>query len=175
MLAYSSSTFLPNIITPINNATQDIGNTIYIGSPNPAGIYPNSIVIAATNNAYHICVLTWSIWLHPAPIDESIVVSDIGEQWSPNIAPVNTALVLTITNDISGLILYANGIANGISMLIVPYAEPVEKDIIAPRINIKLGNKNAGIAPFNASTKYSARSEERRVGKECRSRWSPYH
>ena len=23
--------------------------------------------------------------------------------------------------------------------------------------------------------KYSSRSEERRVGKECRSRWSPYH
>ena len=23
--------------------------------------------------------------------------------------------------------------------------------------------------------KYKARSEERRVGKECRSRWSPYH
>ena len=26
-------------------------------------------------------------------------------------------------------------------------------------------------APYD----YSARSEERRVGKECRSRWSPYH
>src|SRR5256885_3071223 len=24
-------------------------------------------------------------------------------------------------------------------------------------------------------TRYSLRSEERRVGKECRSRWSPYH
>ena len=24
-------------------------------------------------------------------------------------------------------------------------------------------------------TNYSVRSEERRVGKECRSRWSPYH
>ena len=24
-------------------------------------------------------------------------------------------------------------------------------------------------------TLYSSRSEERRVGKECRSRWSPYH
>ena len=24
-------------------------------------------------------------------------------------------------------------------------------------------------------TKYGTRSEERRVGKECRSRWSPYH
>ena len=28
---------------------------------------------------------------------------------------------------------------------------------------------------FAASTWKSTRSEERRVGKECRSRWSPYH
>src|SRR2546430_10887890 len=28
---------------------------------------------------------------------------------------------------------------------------------------------------FQALKKHSARSEERRVGKECRSRWSPYH
>ena len=26
-----------------------------------------------------------------------------------------------------------------------------------------------------STSKYSIRSEERRVGKECRSRWSPYH
>ena len=41
-----------------------------------------------------------------------------------------------------------------------------------------------GLVPFLAAaqnpiiqTKYTAdpRSEERRVGKECRSRWSPYH
>ena len=30
-------------------------------------------------------------------------------------------------------------------------------------------------AMFSTSTKLDARSEERRVGKECRSRWSPYH
>ena len=29
-----------------------------------------------------------------------------------------------------------------------------------------------GLGIFNA---FMARSEERRVGKECRSRWSPYH
>ena len=29
--------------------------------------------------------------------------------------------------------------------------------------------------PENDFDKYLARSEERRVGKECRSRWSPYH
>ena len=28
---------------------------------------------------------------------------------------------------------------------------------------------------FKISRFYSHRSEERRVGKECRSRWSPYH
>src|SRR5688572_31993757 len=31
---------------------------------------------------------------------------------------------------------------------------------------------DAGLAPLPAEL---ARSEERRVGKECRSRWSPYH
>src|SRR2546430_4092875 len=32
-----------------------------------------------------------------------------------------------------------------------------------------------GIAPTKAAAKIASRSEERRVGKECRSRWSPYH
>ena len=33
-----------------------------------------------------------------------------------------------------------------------------------------------GITPVNVSVlKNGRRSEERRVGKECRSRWSPYH
>ena len=30
------------------------------------------------------------------------------------------------------------------------------------------------LCPFEGH-KYGRRSEERRVGKECRSRWSPYH
>ena len=33
---------------------------------------------------------------------------------------------------------------------------------------------NEILLPANAPQEY-ARSEERRVGKECRSRWSPYH
>ena len=32
---------------------------------------------------------------------------------------------------------------------------------------------NAGL--FNTGQAVAERSEERRVGKECRSRWSPYH
>ena len=33
----------------------------------------------------------------------------------------------------------------------------------------------AGIVLTGTEIKSSSRSEERRVGKECRSRWSPYH
>ena len=31
------------------------------------------------------------------------------------------------------------------------------------------------VGSFNSAATASDRSEERRVGKECRSRWSPYH
>ena len=33
----------------------------------------------------------------------------------------------------------------------------------------------SGVFLFSADTVREARSEERRVGNECRSRWSPYH
>ena len=32
-----------------------------------------------------------------------------------------------------------------------------------------------GLGCMGMSAAYGVRSEERRVGKECRSRWSPYH
>src|SRR2546422_10614303 len=32
-----------------------------------------------------------------------------------------------------------------------------------------------GVTPMEHRERYRERSEERRVGKECRSRWSPYH
>ena len=34
----------------------------------------------ATDNAYGNCVDTWSIWLQRAPVDDKMVVSEIGEQ-----------------------------------------------------------------------------------------------
>ena len=36
-------------------------------------------------------------------------------------------------------------------------------------------NKNITAIQYNCLNLPSRRSEERRVGKECRSRWSPYH
>ena len=49
----------------------------------------------------------------------------------------------------------------------------------SPPVGPALGSKGINIMEFckqfNARTQDKARSEERRVGKECRSRWSPYH
>src|SRR5258708_16604264 len=36
-------------------------------------------------------------------------------------------------------------------------------------------DSRSGPLGFNPASVASVRSEERRVGKECRSRWSPYH
>src|SRR3989441_1946965 len=38
-----------------------------------------------------------------------------------------------------------------------------------------IGEADVVFVPLEDGDRASARSEERRVGKECRSRWSPYH
>ena len=48
-----------------------------------------------------------------------------------------------------------------------PFAKYVARELVKPAGYVT--NEEA----VNFDTKY--RSEERRVGKECRSRWSPYH
>ena len=45
------------------------------------------------------------------------------------------------------------------------------------KVCVFCGDKNGEIdyKDVNKLKRYVSRSEERRVGKECRSRWSPYH
>ena len=40
---------------------------------------------------------------------------------------------------------------------------------------IIIGDFNTPLTSMDGSSSQKIRSEERRVGKECRSRWSPYH
>src|ERR1043166_3023609 len=47
-------------------------------------------------------------------------------------------------------------------------------DALLPTLGGQTG-LNTAIALFDAGVLTKYRSEERRVGKECRSRWSPYH
>ena len=43
------------------------------------------------------------------------------------------------------------------------------------KIVFKPVRKNRNLIAVNDFNQFRSRSEERRVGKECRSRWSPYH
>ena len=49
--------------------------------------------------------------------------------------------------------------------------------VVSKTVNLKKrGKEYVGLSPFKTEkTPSFTRSEERRVGKECRSRWSPYH
>ena len=57
----------------------------------------------------------------------------------------------------------------------------ITKTALSERLNIKNQNFNAMLKNptyetlSKIATALNVRSEERRVGKECRSRWSPYH
>src|SRR2546426_6131724 len=58
---------------------------------------------------------------------------------------------------------------------------PLHTGIAAGKIAGEVAAKAVAEGNFSASRlkeyqdRFDARSEERRVGKECRSRWSPYH
>ena len=58
---------------------------------------------------------------------------------------------------------------------------PLEFNLSGDRLSLEKNEIQVDGVTYNLSydrsnnTLYAERSEERRVGKECRSRWSPYH
>ena len=54
--------------------------------------------------------------------------------------------------------------------------KPIDDDRKRKAVTMNVSNKDLKILDnFIRKNGLSSRSEERRVGKECRSRWSPYH
>src|SRR5256886_15024282 len=52
---------------------------------------------------------------------------------------------------------------------------PIDILRIDPRLESQQAERVREVRGKRDQAKYTNRSEERRVGKECRSRWSPYH
>ena len=56
------------------------------------------------------------------------------------------------------------------------YIDCTKNELInSAEVSIKLSDRHTGIGSDGIILICRSRSEERRVGKECRSRWSPYH
>ena len=73
-------------------------------TPNPAGRVPNSMLTAPALNAYGNWVATWAAWSQPVPVLERTVVSEMGEQWSPQVAPDKTAALVARASVLLGSI-----------------------------------------------------------------------
>jgi general secretion pathway protein D len=105
----------------------------------------------------------------------------------PLISPNNTINVNTGTNSLVitdyadnlhrlGRIIAALDVANATEVQVIPIRNVAVTDI-APMILRLLETSTGGASGTGAGAGggTDTRSEERRVGKECRSRWSPYH
>src|ERR1035441_4898354 len=76
----------------------------------------------------------------------------------------------TATTSLNRLVSPETSIAEGIGPTLARGPAHLTPGVIGPRLPIAAGNAATGSAFPPA-----VRSEERRVGKEWRSRWSPYH
>src|SRR5258707_5153881 len=77
---------------------------------------------------------------------------------------------------VAGIPVNAAKPAEAISRVVAEYNQPVELDFGTSRILLHPAEINFQLDRERMLTSLRAqRSEERRVGKECRSRWSPYH
>ena len=99
--------------------------------------------------------------MQPAPVDDRIVVSEIGEQWSPNTLPDRVAARDTTIS--SGATASATGTTMGIRIPKVPQAVPVEKLRNAAMAKIKAGRRAPGmVLPATTSFTKSAVSSRSR-------------
>ena len=84
--------------------------------------------------------------LHCAPVEERIVVSEMGEQWSPITLPASVAASVTIA--IAGFVADATAIPIGTRIPIAPQLAPVVKAKTAAITNIAAGITATGNPPF---------------------------
>src|SRR3989449_4409988 len=110
--------------------------------------------------------------VHPGPVETLVPPAVLTV---PELAPVATVRPQLVVGD--GAMLYADVVRAWSG------ADPVPLAALPPAASVMLslftreGATRVIADPVTAEPVYGrpARSEERRVGKECRSRWSPYH
>src|SRR3712207_2678308 len=67
------------------------------------------------------------------------------------------------------------GLVTGVTCPIIRYHPAIIAQAAATVALLSDGRFTLGIGAGERLNEHGVRSEERRVGKECRSRWSPYH
>ena len=134
-----------------------------------------AIIVAEEIGMKGSCLI--GIMLHEIVKTHILSIDEVSVEYGEDVASIIKGLVKT--NE-----LYAKSPAiesENFRNLLLSFAEDMRVILImiADRVNVMrqikdTGNEEDRIKVANEAA-YLYRSEERRVGKECRSRWSPYH
>src|SRR5699024_510319 len=108
----------------------------------PSTVYPTSAIVA-DSSAQGSWVITCTIWLQPAPVDDSIVESEIGEQWSPKTEPARIAAIAGSRRSVRSIEIMISP-AIGISMPKDPQLVPVATAIRHATANTTAGSRLTG-------------------------------
>lgn len=102
--------------------------------------------------AYGIWVLTWSRWSHDEAMLDMTVVSLMGEQWSPKIAPSSTAAAAKIVRGKPPKA-WARGTTVGMRMAMVVQEVPMEKATTEASRKMSKGSKRGEIKGDKAAVR----------------------
>src|SRR2546422_11465724 len=84
-----------------------------------------------------------------------------------------TTLFRSLPVDPVAVVVHRDEVVVGTDLLQLP--ERLEQRVAVPQPDVVDGRPVSPDVPLGEPGLAGERSEERRVGKECRSRWSPYH
>ena len=189
--AQPSSTIAPSatsLVTGMIKLTGDLGGSSAL--PQVTGFLGTQIDSSISPLDGYVMLYGSSKWKPTPFLDTTVnpldgyVLSYSAGKWKPqpssavtNVATNSSAGTIQLTKDIGGL--YNNPLVTGIQGNPVTNAPPGDGYVLLFKGSqwqpTQFLDTNVTPSDGYLMVYTAARSEERRVGKECRSRWSPYH
>src|SRR2546429_9857851 len=100
----------------------------------------------------------------------------MGRQWSPRVTSlprISTSSYLEAKRRLSS---GCSSVITTVATVVMTLEQPLDKRLFASKYDdVEILGKLVTRGDHWRPIGFALRSEERRVGKECRSRWSPYH
>ena len=109
-----------------------------------------------------------------ARIDQRLIHGIIVNQWAPALQVKRFMVVddiLCSNEEVKASMRMAKPAGTGVSVISADHMDDLAH---MTQLGVQLGAAEH-LSVHAAQTHAAPRSEERRIGKECRSRWSPYH
>src|SRR5256885_5085360 len=120
--------------------------------------------------------MTYAAVVLPVPVNRSYIY-EVPESLAARVVPGARVVVPLRRRSVVGIVtdMISQLPSPDIAIKPITAAPDAEPAISTPLLELGRWMSDYYGAPLGLSLRAILRSEERRVGKECRSRWSPYH